>query len=411
MPLRPAFAPATLPSAPFTSTRSAARRSVVLVSAVLASALALAGCAGSSGPATPAPSAPAGAVDLAAVCPKTVSLQTDWYPEAEHGLFYQLLGSSYTIDSAHKSVSGPLMSHGKPTGVTLKINAGGPAIGYQHVSTQLYQHPDITLGFVGTEDSIEYSKTLPTTAVFAPLNLSPFMIMWDPAKYPAVSTLPQLGAALKASGGVVRYFSGSAYMQYLISKGIFAKSSTDGSYDGTPANFVARQGKDAQQGFASAEPYIYAHEVKAWDKDVKYALLSTVGWTSYASSISVRTSALASLSGCLSKLVPVMQQGLVDYLTNPAPTNALILKLDHTYSKSWPYTLAVANFAVTSMKQNKIISDGGANYVGSFDPARVQNMMSIAGPLFAQSGTMSPTVKATDLYTNRFLSTSIALGY
>jgi hypothetical protein len=385
---------------------------ITLVAGISAGMLALAACGGSSGgAATPAPTAAAGGVDLAGVCPATVSVQTDWYPEAEHGHLYQLLGSDYTIDSKHKSITGPLMSGGKPTGINLEIKAGGPAIGYQNVSTQLYQNKDITLGYVGTDDAIQYSKTLPTTAVFAELNLSPFMIMWDPKKYPTVTDLPQLGAALKANGGVVRYFSGSAYMKYLISKGIFDKSITDGSYDGTPAKFVAGQGKDAQQGFASAEPYIYAHEVPAWDKEVKYALVSTTGWTSYSSSIAVRNDKLSSLSGCLTKLVPVMQQGLVDYMANPGPTNDLILKVDHAYSKSWPYTIDVANFAVTSMKQNKIVSDGGAAFVGSFDPARVDEMLKIAAPIFAKSGTANPEVKATDLYTNQFLSKTIKLGY
>jgi hypothetical protein len=384
---------------------------IALVALTTAAALALAACGGSAGTTTAAPSAAAGNVNLAGVCPATVSVQTDWYPEAEHGHLYALLGSDYTIDSKHKQVTGPLMANGKPTGVNLQIKAGGPAIGFQNVSTQLYQNKNITLGYVGTDDAIQYSKTLPTTAVFAELNLSPFMIMWDPSTYPSVTTLPQLGQALKAKGGVVRYFSGSAYMKYLVSTGVFDQKITDGSYDGTPAKFVAGQGKDAQQGFASAEPYIYAHQVPAWNRAVKYALLSTTGWTSYASSISVRNDKLASLRGCLAKLVPVMQQGLVDYLKNPAPTNELILTVDHAYSRSWPYTLDVANFAVGSMKQNKIVSDGGAAYVGSLDPVRVEEMLRIAGPIFAESSTAKPGLQATELYTNEFLSKSIALGY
>jgi hypothetical protein len=383
---------------------------ITLLAGLTTALLALAACGGSE-PAAPAPSAAAGAVDLSGVCPATVSVQTDWYPEAEHGHLYAMLGSDYTIDSKHKSVTGPLMSNGKATGINLEVKAGGPAIGYQNVSTQLYQNKDITLGYVGTDDAIQYSKTLPTTAVLAQLNLSPFMIMWDPKTYPTVTDLPQLGAALKAEGGVVRYFSGSAYMKFLIGKGVFDKSVTDGSYDGTPAKFVAGQGKDAQQGFASAEPFIYANQVPAWNKEVKYALLSTTGWTSYASSISVRNDKLASLTPCLTKLVPVMQQGLVDFMKNPAPTNDLILKLDKAYSRSWPYTLDVADYAVTAMKQNKIVSDGGAANVGSFDPNRVDEMMKIAGPIFLKSATANPDVKATDLYTNQFLSKTIKLGY
>jgi hypothetical protein len=384
---------------------------IALFSVTTAGLLMLAGCAGSDPATAPAPGAAAGAVDLSADCPATVSVQTDWYPEAEHGHLYELLGPEPSIDARRKSVTGPLVSAGQATGINLQIKAGGPAVGYQNVSTQLYQNKDITLGYVGTDEAVQFSRTLPTTAVFAQLNLSPLMIMWDPKTYPEVKDLSQLGAALKARGGVVRYFSGSPYMSFIISKGIFDKSVTDGSYDGTPARFVAGRGKDAQQGFASAEPYIYSRQVPAWNKEVKYALLNTIGWSPYASAVSVRTDQLDSLRGCLTKLVPVLQQGLVDFMADPGPTSRLILELDQAYSKSWPYTVEVAQFAVESMKQNKIVSDGGAGHVGSFDPARMEQMVRIVSPIFAGSRTADPEVKATDLYTNEFQSTTVGLGY
>ncbi len=81
----------------------------------------------------------------------------------------------------------------------------------------------------------------------APFNINPQIIMWDPATYPQVKAIKDL----KPLGVKVRYFGGAAYMDYLIQSGQLDKGQTDGSYDGTPANFVAAGGKDAQQGFAS----------------------------------------------------------------------------------------------------------------------------------------------------------------
>ena len=86
------------------------------------------------------------------------------------------------------------------------------------------------------------------------------MIMWDPATYPDVKTIADLGK----TGIMVRYFSGAAYMDYFTSHGHPPKDQVDGSYDGTPALFVADEGKSAQQGFGSAEPYIYENEVPDW---------------------------------------------------------------------------------------------------------------------------------------------------
>ena len=36
------------------------------------------------------------ATDLASVCPATVAVQTDWFPESEHGALYQMVGDGYT---------------------------------------------------------------------------------------------------------------------------------------------------------------------------------------------------------------------------------------------------------------------------------------------------------------------------
>ncbi len=85
-------------------------------------------------------------------------------------------------------------------------------------------------------------------------------IMWDPKTYPDVDSIESLGKALEKDGGVVRYFNGAAYMTYLQQSGILPKKVLDGSYDGTPAKFVSAGGKDAQQGFATAEPYIYQNQ-------------------------------------------------------------------------------------------------------------------------------------------------------
>ncbi|WP_315151231.1 hypothetical protein [Corynebacterium variabile] len=85
-----------------------------------------------------------GATDLSEICPSTVSIQTDWFPEAEHGQLYELLGPDPDIDSDGKKVTAPLFDGDNGyTGVDVQILAGGPAIGNQAVTSQLYQNPSI----------------------------------------------------------------------------------------------------------------------------------------------------------------------------------------------------------------------------------------------------------------------------
>ncbi|WP_300677522.1 ABC transporter substrate-binding protein [Nocardioides sp.] len=355
-----------------------------------------------------------GSVDLAAAgCPSTVVVQTDWNPEADHGHLYQLLGPNPKIDADKKSVTGDLYAAGAPTGVKIEIRAGGPAIGYQNVSSQMYQDKSITLGYVTTDEAIQFSKTMPTTGVFAENDKSAMMLMWDPATYPDVTSIADLGPALEKDKSVVRYFNGAAYMEYLVGAGIIPKSVTDGSYDGTPSKFVTDKGKAAQQGFATAEPYIYEHEVKAWGKPVKFAQIADTAWSPYPETMAVRTGDVSSLSGCLKALVPVMQQADVDYFKDPSTTNKLIVELVDKYNNGWTYSEDVANYAVKTMKDLKIATDGDNGYVGDQDEARITKLMEVAVPIYTKSkdSSVKDGLKATDLFTNEFLDTKIGFGF
>ncbi|MGW3966678.1 ABC transporter substrate-binding protein [Amycolatopsis sp. NPDC005003] len=391
-------------------------RTAAITLSVVTLATALTACGGSGsadagGPA-PAPAATGPAVDLAGACPSTVVVQTDWNPEADHGHLYQLLGPNPSIDASKKSVTGDLYANGKPTGVKLEVRAGGPAIGYSTVSAQLKQDKSITLGYVSTDEAIQFSGDLPTTSVFAENDKSPMMIMWDPKTYPDVTTIKDLGTKLQANGGVVRYFNGAAYMSYLTGAGFLPAGVIDGSYDGAPAKFVTAKGKDAQQGFATAEPYVYQNEVAAWGKPLKFQLIADIGWSPYPETMSVRTGDLASLSPCLKKLVPVMQQADVDFLKNPEATNDLIVKLVQAYNNGWTYDAEVGKAAVAQMKDLKIATDAGTGHVGAMDEKRVTDLIKLAAPIFGKSGGhVKDGLVAGDLVTNQFLDPKISLGW
>ncbi|GAA2249259.1 ABC transporter substrate-binding protein [Herbiconiux moechotypicola] len=390
--------------------RSTRSRLVLAAGLVATTAVALTACSsGTSADTESTASADltVGSVDLAAAgCPATVVIQTDWNPEAEHGHLYQMLGDDYTIDADNKLVSGPLMSAGEYTGVDVEIRSGGPAIGFQTVSSQLYTDDDILLGYVSTDESIQLSADMPTTAVFAPLDISPLMIMWDPATYPDAETVQDI----VADGAVIRYFSGSAYMEYLLAAGIVPQAQADGSYDGTPASFVAAGGKDAQQGFASAEPYIYENEVADWGKPVNYELINDTGYPFYMSSMVTRTGDLEANSECLSALVPVLQQAEVDYFADPAKTNALILDLVDQFDTGWVYSQGVADYSVETMLSEGIVGNGPNDTIGDFEDARVSELFDKVVPIFEGLGTApAEGLTAEDLYTNEFIDTSIGL--
>ena len=387
------------------------RTRLVAASLMAVTAISLSACSGGAAGSTDSSTSSdltIGSTDLSAAgCPAKVVIQTDWNPEAEHGHLYELLGKDHTVDPGNKTVSGPLMSKGEYTGVDVEIRAGGPAIGFQSVSSQMYTDTSITLGYVVTDEAIQNSESLPTTAVFAPLDKSPLMIMWDPATYPDAKTIPDVVKA----GATVRYFGGYTYMEYLKETGVIPESQVDGGYDGTPANFVAAGGKDAQQGYASAEPYIYQNEVSAWGKPVKYQLIHDLGYQPYISAISVRSGELQSLSPCLKALVPVLQQAEVDYYADPAAANSLILDLVDQYATGWVYSQGVADYSVKTQLDEGLASNGDNGTIGDFDTSRVSDLLSKVTPIFEKQGTAPKQgLTADDLVTNEFIDPSIGLG-
>ncbi|HEV7950494.1 MAG TPA: ABC transporter substrate-binding protein [Glaciihabitans sp.] len=384
--------------------RTTRSRSIAALSA-LATITLLAGCAGGgTDDAAPATEMEIGSIDLSAACPSTVTIQTDWNPESEHGHLYELLGEEYRIDSDLKAVAGPLMAAGEYTGVDVEIRAGGPAIGFSTVAAQMYQDTDITLGFASTGDQIAQSAELPVTAVMAPLEINPQMIMWDPETYPDVETIADLGE----TGAIVRYFGGAAYMEWLIADGQLSRDQVDGGYDGTPANFVAAQGADAQQGFASAEPYVYENEVADWGKEVAFQTIHDAGWRSYAATIGVRSGDFEELSPCLEQLVPVLQQAEVDFYSDPTATNNLILELVEDYATGWVYSAGVAEFSVAQQVELGLVGNGDDSTVGNFDLDRVQESLDAMIPIAIELGTPAADgLTVDDLVTNEFIDESI----
>ncbi|MCT9079261.1 hypothetical protein [Streptomyces fulvoviolaceus] len=384
-----------------------ARRSLV---AGLSASLLLAatGCgagattaAGSSADLKPAPAAQR----LDKVCPATVVVQADWEPEAEHGPIYNLVGPGYTVDTDKKRVTGPLVLGGKDTGVKIQVRAGGSAVGYQTPASQMYIDQSITLGMVTTDSAIQSAGKQPVTAVAALMKKSPQVLMWDPETHPDWKTVADIGK----SGAKVVYRDGEVFAPMLVAKGLIKKSQLDGSYDSAPSRFVADP-SIAQQGFATAEPYLYEHEVAAWKKPVKFQLLSDVGYTVYPEALSVRTGALKKLSPCLKKLVPVIQQSAADFAAAPDTAVTLIDDIVKQYGTSWVYSKGTGQYAAKEMVELGILGNEADGSIASFDKTRVTDSLKTFGPILTESGVKIPAgLSADDLVTNEFIDTEIGM--
>jgi len=341
-------------------------------------------------------------VSLAGVCPDPLIIQTDWFPEAEHGAIYELVGEDYTIDTEKKVVRGSLVAGGVDTGIDIEIRTGGPAIGFQQPIQQMYIEQDIFLGYVSTNEAVFGSVDTPTLAVVSPLEKNPQIIMWDPATYPDVKTIADLGK----TDATVQYFAGGNFIDVFVAEGILKAEQVDPSYDGSPARWVASNGAVAQQGFASAEPYVYQNELKEWGKPVAFQLLHDAGFEIYSQTLAIRKGDLEKSRACLEVFVPMVQQATVDFITDPARANAIIVDAVATYKDFWVYSPGLAEYSANVQKELGLVGNGPDSTIGNMDLARVQ---SVIDKMINAGLDVQQDLKAEDFTTNEFIDESIGL--
>jgi hypothetical protein len=392
------------------------RRRLRLLAVGLVSTLALGACGLlSGGDDEPAGTAAAPApverpFDLSGgVCPNPVVIQTDWYPESEYGATYNLVGDGYRVDRKNKTVRGPMVVEGQATGIDVEVRSGGPAIDFARISEQMYADRDITLGFVNTEQAAQLYAKSPTLSVAAPMDISPGAIMWSPDQHPEWNTIVDIGQDDTAK---VLVTQDDLFPQYLLGTGILRANQVDTSYDGSPTKFLESDGKVAQGGFATAEPYVYQNEITDWGRPIAFQLVHDTGFEAYTQTMSIRSGDKDRLAPCLRKLVPLIQRSTVEFITKPDRTNRLITELVNEQYKDpiWSYSPQLARFSVKQQLDLGIVGNGSDQTIGNFDLARVGGVLEIVRTIFAGRRTpLKEGLSAQDLATNEFIDPSIGL--
>lgn len=342
------------------------------------------------------------AIDLSADCPNPVVVQTDWFPEAEHGALYNLIGEGYTVDVDNKVVRGPMVLDGQSLGIDFEVRTGGPAIGFAPVTSYVYTDDSITFGYANTEAQVLSYEDAPLLSVVAPLEINPQMIMWDPATYPDVATLADLGDA----GVTINVFGGGVFAEVFVAQGIWSADQIDPSYDGSPARFISEGGAIAQQGFASAEPYDYLNTFSDWGKEVAFQTLHDAGFQVYAATLGIRPDQKDALDACLKKIVPVFQQSVVSYVAAPEAANAVIVDAVTQFADFWVQSPEITAWSIAQQIELGLVGNGPDATVGNMDGARIQTVIDD----MAAAGMAVPSgLTADSLFTNEYIDSSIGL--
>ena len=342
--------------------------------------------------------AAAAAGDLAA-CPDPIVIQTDWFPEPEHGALYQLTAGEGSIDSETGRFSGPLAAD---PSISVEIRAGGPYIGFQPTTALMYSDDSIFLGYVNTDEQIATFADQPTVAVVAPLEKNPQILMFDPSTY-QFESFSDIGE----SGATVSVFAGQFYTEYLVGSGQLTAYQVDPSYDGSPSRFIAEEGALVQQGFATQEPWNYENLFTDWGKPVDYLLIHDSGYEIYSQALGIRADKLDEAAReCLTAFVPLVQQAAVDFMADPGPVNEAILRAVTDLASFWELSPEGVESTVGVMAELGIVANGPDETLGNLDVDRVEALIDQVRDIPAFN---VGDVIAEDIVTNEFIDPSIGL--
>jgi hypothetical protein len=347
----------------------------------------------------------------ASVCPSNMVIQTDWWPEVEHGGTYQLMGEGAEADAEFFTYAGPIDPAYAVGGIeTLEIRAGGGAIESQPVATVMKTDQDVILGYLNSDDVIQAAPTVEVTAVATTLQISPQMVMWDPTHLEIDKNDP---TTIAATGERVLHFPGSAYIDFFVSDGIMTADQSDPNYGGAPDQWVANGGDFIQQGFATNEIYKYENLIDWKDgapAEVDFLLIDDVGWQPYPGPYTVLTERLDELSPCLELFVPKLQQAWVDFLENPGPIGDEIIAVTEEYDNFWTLSPELNEAAYALFESTGIGSNGSDDTYGNFDEGRLSLLFDQMSAIMAEEGIDLPDgYTAESAYTNEFIDPSIGL--
>jgi NitT/TauT family transport system substrate-binding protein len=261
-----------------------------------------------------------------------VRLQADWYPQPEQGGYYTALVKGYYQAEGLDVTILPL---GPYTSAPQVVSSGSADFG------------------LGSSDQIleAVSNGLPLTAISATMQHDPQAIMVH--KNSPVHDFSDL------EGRSVAAQPGATWFKFIVSK-YHLKDVRETPATHSIANFLADPSY-IQQIFVTSEPYF----VKNAGVDFRTILISGAGYDPYRV-LFVRNDFMNQHPDVAAKFVRATIKGWQEYLRDPGPANAMILKLNPAQNP------AQMQYTLQALKDGSFITgpDASGEAIGKMDPAR-----------------------------------------
>jgi len=291
-----------------------------------------------------------------------VSLQTDWYPQPEHGGFYDALVKGYY----------------KAEGLDVKILPGGPfastaaLVAAGKIQFAMDSSDHIMQGIANNDE--------PLVAIAATMQNDPQGIM--------VHAESPIHTWADIEGHTIAVRPGSTWWDFLVQR-FHLKNVREVPLTYSVANFV-RDPTYAQQCFLTSEPYF----AQGAGTPARVLLNSDAGYAPYRV---VETSRvyLNAHPDVVAKFTRATIRGWRDYMQDPAAANALIQKLNPAMNRDW------ARYSYEQLKKGNFVTgpDTSGAQIGHFDPARWTTMANQLNALHVLNKPIDPTTA----YTTQFI--------
>ncbi len=327
---------------------SSSSRSVFILGAVIA--LLTVGCGKkAAGPA------------VAAAGPVKIRFQTDWYPQPEHGGYYQALAKGYYAAE----------------GLDVEILPGGPNA--QVMASVAVGRAD--LGMTNGDDVIvAIARGVPIKMVGAEMQRDPQGILFH-TEHPLKSLKDLQGRTLMAG-------SGSTWIEVLRKK--LGVEFTLLPLVGDLARFM-NSDEFVQQCFVTNEPYF----AKQRGANVGALLIASDTYEPYRVMFTSRDF-LAKDPDVVAKFVRASVRGWVDYLSgDPSPANGILA------AKRTDLTPEFMAYSIKAMNDYKLVSGDPAKgeFAGQITAARLEKQIK----LLQEVGVLDKPVKVDDVATFNFI--------
>lgn len=220
-----------------------------------------------------------------------ITLQLNWYPEAEHGGFYTALENGYYKEAG---LDVEIIPGGADVPVVQRVAAGQADFGIENADRILLMR----------------AQEADVVAVLAPLQTNPrCLLVHQSAGVKSFGDLKGFTIAMNA---------GEPYAQFLL-KGPLPQDVQVVPYTGGVSHFL-RDDKHVQQGYSFSEPFL----AKEQGGDPHVLMVAETGFNPYTSCLFTRGEIVNDDPELVRAMVTASARGWKEYLKNPTPTNTAI---------------------------------------------------------------------------------------